>query len=71
MDDLRKQLTQPSPESHQEWTGRIISSLAIILIGGLVVAILVFLTIKGVALFTDNGVSVWRFLTKTDWQPGH
>ena len=71
MDDLRKQLTQPSPESHQEWTGRIISSLAIILIGGLVVAILVFLTIKGVALFTDNGVSVWRFLTQTDWQPGH
>lgn len=71
MDDLRKQLTQPSPESHQEWTGRIISSLAIILIGGLVVAILVFLTIKGIALFTDNGVSVWRFLTQTDWQPGH
>ena len=46
MDDLRKQLTQPSPESHQEWTGRIISSLAIILISGLVVAILVFLTIN-------------------------
>lgn len=71
MDDLQKQLTQPSPESRQEWTGKIISSLAIILIGGLVVAILVFLTIKGVALFTDNGVSVWHFLSQTDWQPSH
>ena len=71
MDNLQKQLTQPSPESRQEWTGKIISSLAIILIGGLVVAILVFLTIKGVALFTDNGVSVWHFLSQTDWQPSH
>lgn len=71
MDNLQKQLTQPSPESRQEWTGKIVSSLAIILIGGLVLAILVFLTVKGIALFTDNGVSVWHFLSQTDWQPSH
>lgn len=71
MDDLQKQLNQPSQESRQEWTGKIVSYLAIILIGGLVGTILIFLTIKGIALFTDNGVSVWHFLSQTDWQPGH
>lgn len=71
MDDLQQQLTQASPESHQERTGKLTSALAIILIGGLVGTILVFLTIKGLALFTDNGVPVWSFLSQTDWQPGH
>ncbi|MGM9892661.1 phosphate ABC transporter permease subunit PstC [Limosilactobacillus sp.] len=71
MDNFKTQLTQPSPESRQEWMGKIVSSLAIILIGGLVLAILVFLTIKGIALFTDNDVSVWHFLSQADWQPGH
>ncbi|WP_242334936.1 phosphate ABC transporter permease subunit PstC [Limosilactobacillus urinaemulieris] len=71
MDDLKKQLSQPSIESKQEWVGKLISYLAIILIGGLVVTILMFLTIKGVALFKNDGVSVWHFLTSTDWQPSH
>lgn len=48
-----------------------ISYLAIILIGGLVGTILIFLTLKGIALFKDNGVSIWHFLTSTDWQPSH
>lgn len=71
MDDLKKQLRQPSIESKQEWVGKLISYLAIILIGGLVVTILMFLTVKGIALFKDDGVSVWHFLTSTDWQPSH
>lgn len=71
MNDFQQQLTQSSPESRQEWTGKFTSCLAIVLIGGLVGTILIFLTVKGVALFTDNGVSVWRFLSQTDWQPGH
>lgn len=71
MNDFQQQLTQSSPESRQEWTGKFTSRLAIVLIGGLVGTILIFLTVKGVALFTDNGVSVWRFLSQTDWQPGH
>lgn len=71
MDDLKKQLSQPSIESKQEWVGKLISYLAIILIGGLVVTILMFLTVKGIALFKDDGVSVWHFLTSTDWQPSH
>lgn len=71
MNDFQQQLTQSSPESRQEWTGKFTSRLAIVLIGGLIGTILIFLTVKGVALFTDNGVSVWRFLSQTDWQPGH
>ncbi|WP_367317183.1 phosphate ABC transporter permease subunit PstC [Limosilactobacillus vaginalis] len=58
-------------ESKQEWVGKLISYLAIILIGGLVGTILIFLTLKGIALFKDNGVSIWHFLTSTDWQPSH
>lgn len=71
MDELKKQLSQPSVESKQEWTGKLISILAIILIGGLVGTILIFLTLKGIALFKDNGVSIWHFLSSTDWQPSH
>lgn len=71
MDDLQQQLTQPSPESRQEQTGKLTSRLAIVLIGGLVGTILIFLTIKGIALFTNDHVSIWHFLFQTDWQPGH
>lgn len=71
MDELKKQLSQPSVESKQEWIGKLISILAIILIGGLVGTILIFLTLKGIALFKDNGVSIWHFLSSTDWQPSH
>lgn len=71
MDELKKQLSQSSVESKQEWTGKLISILAIILIGGLVGTILIFLTLKGIALFKDNGVSIWHFLSSTDWQPSH
>ena len=36
MEDLRQRLTQPSVESKQEASGKVISYLAITLIGGLV-----------------------------------
>lgn len=70
MEDLQRRLTQPSPESKQEISGKIISYLAIILIGGLVGTILIFLTLKGIALFTNNHYSLWQFVTGIDWQPG-
>ena len=35
MDDLKKQLSQPSIESKQEWVGKLISYLAIILISSI------------------------------------
>lgn len=47
MNDFQQQLTQSSPESRQEWTGKFTSRLAIVLIGGLVGTILIFLTVKG------------------------
>lgn len=71
MDDLKKQLNQPSVESKQEWVGKLISYTSIVLIGGLVGSILIFLTIKGIALFTDNHVSVWHFLSGQTWQLKH
>ena len=71
MNDLRKQLLRPSAESKQEWSGKIISYFAIILIGGLVSTILLFLTIKGIALFTNDHVALGKFLTSTLWQPSH
>lgn len=42
MEDLRQRLTQPSVESKQEASGKVISYLAITLIGGLVAMILIF-----------------------------
>ena len=71
MEDLRQRLTKPSAESKQEVSGKIVSYLAIGLIGGLVGTILIFLTIKGVALFTGNHYSLWNFLTGIDWRPSH
>ncbi|MEY8442616.1 phosphate ABC transporter permease subunit PstC [Lactobacillaceae bacterium 24-114] len=71
MDDLKKQLKQPSVESKQEWVGKLISYTAIILIGGLVSSILIFLTLKGIALFTDNHVPIWQFLSGQSWQLSH
>lgn len=71
MDDLQKQLLRPSAASKQEWSGKVISYLAIILITGLVGIILIFLTVKGIALFTNDQFSLGKFLTSTDWQPRH
>ena len=45
------------------------STLAITLIGGLVAMILIFLTWKGIALFTGNHYSLWEFLSGINWRP--
>ena len=71
MDELKKQLTTASAESRQEWRGKLISYLAIVIIGGLVATILLFLTSKGLALFTKDGYSLGTFLTSSNWQPSH
>lgn len=71
MDKLKKQLLGPSAESKQELLGKLVSYIAIIVIGGLVGTILVFLTIKGVALFTNDHFSLWQFLSGVNWQPSH
>ncbi|WP_076460167.1 phosphate ABC transporter permease subunit PstC [Limosilactobacillus caccae] len=71
MDNLRKELLRPSAESKQEVSGKVVSYFAILLIGGLVGTILIFLTVKGIALFTGNHFSLREFLTGVNWQPGH
>lgn len=70
MEEPRQRLLQASKESKQELTGKVVSGVAIVLIGGLVTTILIFLTVKGISLFTQDGVNVGKFLTGTDWRPG-
>lgn len=65
---MKDELTTPSVESRQEWWGKLVSWVAIILISGLVGAILIFLAVKGLTLFIIDGVSVKEFLTGTSWQ---
>ena len=71
MDKVKQELLTPSAESRQDWRGKIISYLAIIVIGGLVATILIFLTSKGLALFTKDGYSLGKFLSGVNWQPSH
>lgn len=71
MDKVKQELRAPSAESRQEWRGKIISYLAIVVIGGLVATILIFLANKGLALFTRDGYSLGKFLSGVNWQPSH
>ncbi|MCH3921584.1 phosphate ABC transporter permease subunit PstC [Limosilactobacillus sp.] len=64
-------LLAPSAETRQEWGGKLVSCLAILLIGGLVLTLFAFLINKGLALFTTNKFSLGEFLTSTDWRPSH
>ena len=64
-------LLAPSAETKQEWGGRLVSCLAIFLIGGLVITLFGFLIDKGLALFTADNFSLGEFLTSTDWRPSH
>lgn len=66
-----KKLQEASKESREEWTGKLISYGAIIVTAGIVLAILVFLTIKGSALFVENGVSLKKFLSGQQWSLSH
>ncbi len=67
MQGPQQNLLKPSKESREEWLGKLVSGLAIVLIGGLVSAILIFLTVKGIALFVQGEFSLGKFLTDTTW----
>lgn len=61
------QLLQPSPESHQELKGKLISYAAMTIITCLVATIFLFITAKGLALFVDDGISIKHFFLSTRW----
>ena len=63
-------LTKPSKETHQEYWGKGLTYAAIILIIILVVSIIGFIAVHGLATFFQDHVNVLHFLTSTDWNPG-
>ncbi|RMC23959.1 MULTISPECIES: phosphate ABC transporter permease subunit PstC [unclassified Lactobacillus] len=62
-------LTKPSKETKQERWGKGLTFLAIALIGILIVAIIGFVGIHGLATFFDNKVNIFHFLFSSDWNP--
>ncbi|CUS25940.1 phosphate ABC transporter inner membrane subunit PstC [Paucilactobacillus oligofermentans DSM 15707 = LMG 22743] len=70
MDEIKDRLLKPSKATHEDQRGKFISYLSIGLIAVLVISILVFITIHGLAMFTQNGMKISDFLFKTDWNPG-
>lgn len=62
-------LTKPSKETRQERWGKGLTFLAIALIGILIVAIIGFVGLHGLATFLDNKVNIFHFLFSTDWNP--
>lgn len=71
--DWKQVLTGPSKETGQELRGRLLAGISIAVIGLLVVVILTFLAVKGLALFTHYHANPLQFLFSTDWSPkkGH
>lgn len=69
MNEIKEKLLKPSKETHQDQIGHLISLVCIGFIGILVVAILFFITTKGLATFTTDHVNVIDFFTKSDWSP--
>ncbi|USS93484.1 phosphate ABC transporter permease subunit PstC [Fructilactobacillus ixorae] len=70
MNNIQKKLVQPSAATHQDRRGRLISFICVSFIMVLTVSIIGFIAIHGLATFTQNHISVWDFLTKSDWNPG-
>lgn len=62
-------LTKPSKETRQERWGKGLTALAIVLIGALIVAIIGFVGMHGLATFFTDKVSIFTFLFSTDWNP--
>lgn len=71
MKEIEKQLRKPSKASYQDRWGRFLSYTAIGFICILVVGILYFIASRGLTMFFRSDVSLWHFLTQTDWSPGH
>lgn len=67
--NIKQKILSPSKETYEERWGRCISLLGIIIIMILVVLILGFIFIKGIATFSHNHVSFWHFISKTEWSP--
>ncbi|WP_203641039.1 phosphate ABC transporter permease subunit PstC [Levilactobacillus andaensis] len=55
--------------TREDWIGRGISYLCIGVIILVVASMLWFITSKGIATFTQNHVSLWKFLSGTNWAP--
>ncbi|WP_127848926.1 phosphate ABC transporter permease subunit PstC [Lacticaseibacillus hulanensis] len=69
-DEIRKALQKTSRATRTERMGKIISFSCIALIVVVVAAIFWFVASRGIATFTENGVNLWQFLSKTAWAPG-
>ncbi|WEV36552.1 phosphate ABC transporter permease subunit PstC [Lactobacillus sp. ESL0677] len=62
-------LTSPSKETRQEHWGKGLTSLAIAVIGILIVAIIGFVGVRGLATFVDDKVNIFNFLLTSNWNP--
>ena len=70
MENWHTYLTGASKERQQERRGRWLTSLALLVIGALVVTILLFLIAKGVRLFTTGEGKLTEFFFSPTWASG-
>ena len=70
MENWHTYLTGASKERQQERRGRWLTSLALLVIGALVVTLLLFLIAKGVRLFTIGEGKLTEFFFSPTWAPG-
>lgn len=70
MENWHTYLTGASKERQQERRGRWLTSLALLVIGALVVTILLFLIAKGGRLFTTGEGKLTEFFFSPTWAPG-
>lgn len=68
--DVQKQLTSPSKATRENIRGKALTFIIASLIIVLTVAVIGFIAIKGITTFTKDGVNLWDFLTKSNWNPG-
>ncbi|GAA2975887.1 hypothetical protein C5L28_000909 [Lentilactobacillus parakefiri] len=69
MDEIKHDLQNPSKATHEDLFGRGITYFCIGFVSLLVISILYFITTRGLATFTTNHVSLWKFLSGTNWNP--
>ncbi|MGY3777221.1 phosphate ABC transporter permease subunit PstC [Isobaculum melis] len=66
---IEERLTKKSKKAKLETFGKSLSFICIAFIVLVVISILYFVASKGIATFTQNGVSIGSFLGGTDWNP--
>lgn len=69
MDEIKRDLQNPSKATHEDLFGKGITYICIGFVSLLVISILYFITTRGLATFTVNHVSLWKFLSGTTWNP--